>query len=627
MRRTGTVGLRGARSLMNGKALLLTLTVASCSSTGGQPSSTESSPASDVYLVSLTASSSSALPKCTSSLAGTTAYVQSPAGLWSCQGDSWISIPCAKVLAGAVAYASATKTLWACVSGSWTQVVLPAGPPGATGATGATGVTGPTGPAGQTGAPGASGTSCWDLNGNGLCDLSTEDKDGNGVCNAADCQGSPGATGVQGPQGTSGQNGTSCSVVDNGNGTKTIVCQDGTQATVGDGANGTNGTNGANGTACWDLNSNGKCDLPGEDKDGNGVCDVADCQGTTGKQGQNSLISLATEPSGSHCTFGGVKIEAGLDTNGNGALDGSEIFDTAYVCSGAPVIDGGAPDQAVSPACGESSGSGTTVSGSILTDQVWTLSGSPYRLTGDVTIPPSVTLTIWPCVRVLVSPSDSLGSGVNPSRVEITVLGQINIYGGADSPVFFEGLDNTSPSWQGITLSGAQGIIDGIRISNAQQALVATNSRVLQLSHATFVGNTNALLIDGQASVVDSVFAGGSSGTAISVSGGNLGLSHVTIDGWAHAFVVSGGASVVVQDGIVTSNLLAVTISPGSSFSSTFTDFALNGDPTSPVGQGNIYLDPRYLGPGIYNLSSDSPAIGSAHDGSVLGGCGINNCW
>src|ERR1017187_4214462 len=108
--------------------------------------------------------------------------------------------------------------------------------------------------------------SCWDLNGNGLCDLSTEDKDGNGVCNAADCQGSPGATGVQGPQGTSGQNGTSCSVVDNGNGTKTIVCQDGTQATVGDGANGTNGTNGANGTACWDLNSNGKCDLPGEDK-------------------------------------------------------------------------------------------------------------------------------------------------------------------------------------------------------------------------------------------------------------------------------------------------------------------------------------------------------------------------
>ena len=45
-------------------------------------------------------------------------------------------------------------------------------------------------------------------------------------------------------------NGTSCAVVDNGNGTVTITCTDGTSATVSNGANGMNGMNGGNGSSC-----------------------------------------------------------------------------------------------------------------------------------------------------------------------------------------------------------------------------------------------------------------------------------------------------------------------------------------------------------------------------------------
>src|SRR5438034_670148 len=89
-----------------------------------------------------------------------------------------------------------------------------AGAPGATGPTGATGATGDTGPTGSTGATGATGdtgptgpqgTACWDLNGNGVCDVTTgpdnEDIDGDTLCTAADCTG---ATGATGPTGTTG---------------------------------------------------------------------------------------------------------------------------------------------------------------------------------------------------------------------------------------------------------------------------------------------------------------------------------------------------------------------------------------------------------------------------------------
>ena len=56
------------------------------------------------------------------------------------------------------------------------------------------------------GAPGANGLSCWDLNGNGTCDVETEDKDGNGVCDSADCQGDDGTNGAPGVTGSAGLN-------------------------------------------------------------------------------------------------------------------------------------------------------------------------------------------------------------------------------------------------------------------------------------------------------------------------------------------------------------------------------------------------------------------------------------
>ncbi len=105
----------------------------------------------------------------------------------------------------------------------------------------------PEGPRGPAGPPGADGISCWDLNGNGMKDLATEDINGDGVVDVADCQGPMGPRGPRGPAGA-------------------------------------NGKDGKDGINCWDTNGNGVKD-PGEDTNGDGVWDASDCKGPKGDPG------------------------------------------------------------------------------------------------------------------------------------------------------------------------------------------------------------------------------------------------------------------------------------------------------------------------------------------------------
>ncbi len=296
---SGKIPLAKAFSCGSQILYILAILAVGCKSSDSSPPPTNAAPESEIYSVTVTAATSSALPKCTSALAGTTAYVRSPPGLWSCQGSSWISIPCTKVLAGAVAYASATQTLWACVSGSWTQVQLPTG-----------------------------------------------------------------------PQGPAGKNGTSCSVADNGNGTKTITCQDGTSATVSNGATGATGARGATGATGADGASctvttrtdNAKLIVCGSTSAvvSDGVPGATGPQGATGA-GRNSLVSLTSEPAGINCANGGVKVATGVDLNDDGVLDASEVnpSEIQYVCNGGNVPGAGG-DAGTNGDDGQSCGSPLT---------------------------------------------------------------------------------------------------------------------------------------------------------------------------------------------------------------------------------------------------------------------------
>lgn len=84
----------------------------------------------------------------------------------------------------------------------------------------------------------------------------------------------------------------------------------------------------------------------GIDQDGNGALDaeeIASTQhvcngvnGVNGVNGANALVAVSTEPAGVHCPSGGSKISAGLDTDGDGVLDAAEVVSSDYVCDGTP---------------------------------------------------------------------------------------------------------------------------------------------------------------------------------------------------------------------------------------------------------------------------------------------------
>ena len=56
--------------------------------------------------------------------------------------------------------------------------------------------------------------------------------------------------------------------------------------------------------------------------------------GATGQNGKSSLIATVPEPAGTNCANGGVAVQTGLDTNGDGTLEPGEVQHTVYVCNG-----------------------------------------------------------------------------------------------------------------------------------------------------------------------------------------------------------------------------------------------------------------------------------------------------
>lgn len=87
----------------------------------------------------------------------------------------------------------------------------------------------------------------------------------------------------------------------------------------------------------------------GIDDNRNGQLDPTEVDATeyvcNGAPGAVSLVRTTLEPAGSHCATGGVLIESGIDADGNGVLDPSEVSTSQYVCNGStpPLTSGPAP--------------------------------------------------------------------------------------------------------------------------------------------------------------------------------------------------------------------------------------------------------------------------------------------
>ncbi|HEY3353408.1 MAG TPA: PKD domain-containing protein [Polyangia bacterium] len=137
----------------------------------------------------------------------------------------------------------------------------------------------------------------------------------------------------------------------------------------------------------------------------------------------------------------------------------------------------------------------TDVMGQINADTHWSLAGSPYRLTGDVTVAPQATLTIDPGVEVVAQTTDGMASGANTSKVELTIQGALAADGTAVQPIVFRGAAAGADVWYGITLApGARASsFSYAQISDASYAIYVRSTNPVTLSYLTVTRSQTGL--------------------------------------------------------------------------------------------------------------------------------------
>ncbi|QDG53484.1 DUF4215 domain-containing protein [Persicimonas caeni] len=121
----------------------------------------------------------------------------------------------------------------------------------------------------------------------------------------------------------------------------------------------------------------------------------------------------------------------------------------------------------------------TNWTGYLWTDTTLTASNSPYLITGDLTVPSGVTLTIEEGVELHFDAGDQMLAGSSVNRVVLTVAGAIDVNGTSSNPVKFIPDTGTTASgsnqshWTGIHVesTATQADFDHIDLQNAQNGL------------------------------------------------------------------------------------------------------------------------------------------------------------
>ncbi len=168
----------------------------------------------------------------------------------------------------------------------------------------------------------------------------------------------------------------------------------------------------------------------------------------------------------------------------------------------------------------------TNVSGLISTNTNWTVSGSPYILTGDVTVNIGVTLTIDPGVEVSFSNGDDL-----------FVDGTLTALGTASDSIRFIG-ETTNDG--GIDLrNGSNATFDyavfdemGDDIGGRLHALYKRGTGTLSVDHSRFVNNRNGIqVLSGGTVIVDNTTIETSNEFGVRVESGTLTLTNSLVRG------------------------------------------------------------------------------------------------
>ncbi|NDH91103.1 MAG: hypothetical protein EBZ22_09530, partial [Flavobacteriia bacterium] len=144
--------------------------------------------------------------------------------------------------------------------------------------------------------------------------------------------------------------------------------------------------------------------------------------------------------------------------------------------------------------------------GTLAGDTTWNPAGSPYLLTGDVTVPLGSVLTIDAGTEVRFTPiSDDLTSGEDNNRIELRVEGRLEVNGTATDSVFFisNGQVPASGDWYGIVSYGDEGEVhvgyssfnhytNGVHTTGGRNVNSQNNGDSIYMHHNSFYAGGNA---------------------------------------------------------------------------------------------------------------------------------------
>jgi len=139
---------------------------------------------------------------------------------------------------------------------------------------------------------------------------------------------------------------------------------------------------------------------------------------------------------------------------------------------------------------------GTDHSGALAASETWTVANSPHTITGNLTIPAGITLTIEPGVTVKL-----LNTGAWQDNGKIIVNGTLSAIGTGLLPILFTSNDDTAAGqWASIFVQGGAADLDYVEVRyggggaicpNAYYAVLCIeNGGSLHVNHASIHDNT-----------------------------------------------------------------------------------------------------------------------------------------
>lgn len=293
--------------------------------------------------------------------------------------------------------------------------------------------------------------------------------------------------------------------------------------------------------------------------------------------------------------------------------------------------------------------------GTLWTHTTLALAESPHTVTGDLTVAPSVTLTIEPGVDLLIASADAMQAGADPTRIELIVRGALAAESTAVDPVIIAATAAFPDAWLGIRLAAgaSPSALAHLDVSGAELALDLASASGHALSaldiHDCGIGvrwqsgtgamdaitvarcDTGILVTGSAGGTISNAVVQGNSGDGVAYTAtageSSLALVHATIEGNGRGVVASADgaatdATLDVQNSLVTGNAQAglqhETGGTGSLVvTASFNGVWDNGSDYVQVaaGPGSISLDPLYLSPpDDLRVAPGSPAIDAGTD-------------